>query len=86
MQRTQTYAAHVCGHETWTRKQHSSSMLSGVQAQAAHETHTNVEEPENPEGVSKGPATKRQHFIVMRHGERIDEVSPVIVVLCRCCT
>lgn len=46
----------------------------GVQVQAAREAHTEVEDPDQPEGPGKGPVTKRQHFIVMRHGERIDEM------------
>lgn len=47
----------------------------GVQAQLARESPTKVEDPEHPQGPSKGPATKRQHLVVMRHGERIDEAS-----------
>lgn len=50
-------------------------LQSGVQAQLARESPTRIEDPENPQGPSKGPATKRQHLVVMRHGERIDEVS-----------
>ena len=49
-------------------------IVAGAQAQAARETQTKVEDPESPQGPDKGPATKRQHLIVMRHGERIDEV------------
>ena len=47
----------------------------GVQAQAMHDAKTQVEDPESPKGDAMGPATKRQHFVVMRHGERIDEVN-----------
>lgn len=50
-------------------------LYSGVQAQLARESPTRTEDPENPQGPPKGPATKRQHLVVMRHGERIDEVS-----------
>lgn len=46
----------------------------GAQAQAARETQTKVEDSESPQGPDKGPATKRQHLIVMRHGERVDEI------------
>ncbi|KAL3136249.1 hypothetical protein ABBQ32_007258 [Trebouxia sp. C0010 RCD-2024] len=46
----------------------------GVQAQLARESPTRTEDPENPQGPPKGPATKRQHLVVMRHGERIDEI------------
>ena len=49
-----------------------------MQAQAARDSPTKVEDPENPESpgsTSRDPAIKRQHLIVMRHGERIDEVS-----------
>ena len=49
-------------------------LAAGAQAQAARESQTKVEDPESPQGPDKGPATKRQHLIVMRHGERIDEV------------
>ena len=48
---------------------------SGVQAQLARESPTKIDDPEHPQGPPKGPATKRQHLVVMRHGERIDEVS-----------
>lgn len=48
--------------------------------QAAREAHTEVEDPDQPEGPGKGPVTKRQHFIVMRHGERIDEVCCFILI------
>ena len=48
--------------------------ISGVQAQAMHDAKTKVEDPDSPEGDATGPATKRQRFVVMRHGERIDEV------------
>ena len=48
---------------------------SGVQAQLARESPTRIDDPENPQGPPKRPATKRQHLVVMRHGERIDEVS-----------
>lgn len=50
---------------------------AGTQAQARHDVNTKVEDPESPKGDVKGPAIKRQHFVVMRHGERIDEVAPV---------
>ncbi|DBA67607.1 hypothetical protein WJX79_004788 [Trebouxia sp. C0005] len=46
----------------------------GAQAQARHDVNTKVEDPESPKGDTKGPAIKRQHFVVMRHGERIDEM------------
>ncbi len=49
---------------------------TGAQAQARHDVDTKVEDPESPKGDAKGPAIKRQHFVVMRHGERIDEVAP----------
>ncbi len=49
---------------------------TGAQVQARHDVDTKVEDPESPKGDSKGPAIKRQHFVVMRHGERIDEVAP----------
>ncbi len=49
---------------------------TGAQAQARHDVDTKVEDPESPQGDAKGPAIKRQHFLVMRHGERIDEVTP----------
>lgn len=49
---------------------------TGAQAQARHDVNTKVEDPESPKGDTKGPAIKRQHFVVMRHGERIDEVTP----------
>lgn len=55
-------------------------LCSGVQVQAAREAHTEVEDPDQPEGPGKGPVTKRQHFIVMRHGERIDEVCCFILI------
>ncbi len=49
---------------------------TGVQVQARHDVDTKVEDPESPKGNVKGPAIKRQRFVVMRHGERIDEVAP----------
>ncbi len=49
---------------------------TGAQVQARHDVDTKVEDPESPKGDVKGPAIKRQHFVVMRHGERIDEVRP----------
>lgn len=48
--------------------------MPGVQAQAVHDAKTKVEDPDSSNGDATGPATKRQHFVVMRHGERIDEV------------
>ncbi len=48
---------------------------TGAQAQVKHDVNTKVEDPESPKGDAKGPAIKRQHFVVMRHGERIDEVT-----------
>lgn len=52
-------------------------MHAGAQVEAAKEAPTNVENSENPEEPPKEPVeppVKRQHLIVMRHGERIDEV------------
>lgn len=49
---------------------------TGAQAQVNQVVNTKVEDPESPKRDTKGPATKRQHFVVMRHGERIDEVTP----------
>lgn len=49
---------------------------TGAQAQVNQVINTKVEDPESPKGHAKGPAIKRQQFVVMRHGERIDEVTP----------
>lgn len=61
-------------------------MCTGAQVEVAKEVPTQVENPENPEGPSKGPQeppVKRQHLIVMRHGERIDEVLCLLsTILC----
>ena len=46
----------------------------GAQMEAAKEAGTKVENPDDPQQLSTEPAVKRQHLIVMRHGERIDEV------------
>ena len=48
--------------------------IPGVQAQAMHDAKTKVEDPDSPKGDATVRATKRQRFVVMRHGERIDEV------------
>ena len=48
--------------------------LAGAQVEVAKEAPTKVEVPDDPQGPPKEPAEKRQHLIVMRHGERIDEV------------
>ena len=50
------------------------SVAEGAQIEVDKEAPTKVEDPNDPQGPPKEPAVKRQHLIVMRHGERIDEV------------
>lgn len=49
-------------------------MAEGAQIEVEKEAPTRVEDPNDPQGPPKEPTVKRQHLIVMRHGERIDEV------------